>query len=372
MVGRSRTRIAWGSETVMITGTGSLSTAIAHALIASTNASLNLAIVSRESARLRWLATSCKACANLVGADSRVQAIPVSWENDDALSRVIRRVHPAVVIHTASLQSAWSLSANDDWSRLVRAAGYGITLPLQLVLAFRIARALAQESPDTVLINSCYPDGANPILAAAGANVLCGIGNVATIAAVMVDDLCTRGQTLRIIAHHSHLAAALSKRAIHSTTVMAWRDEEAIHEKAMQWIATASLPTDDRLNLITAATAVRLLRAWLGITVAQRGHLPGVLGLPGGYPVLITCGALKLDLPPVIDRVDAIALNMKAAEEDGIVVDARGVATFTAKARAAAQNFAHAGEVLTSRVNSDNVEDLARALQTLRSSLGAR
>ncbi len=72
----------------------------------------------------------------------------------------------------------------------------------------RRAGLVAAHSPGAWLVNACFPDAVNPVLAALGIPVLCGIGNVGTLAASAQAALGLPDQRrLRLLAHHTHLHA---------------------------------------------------------------------------------------------------------------------------------------------------------------------
>jgi hypothetical protein len=77
------------------------------------------------------------------------------------------------------------------------------------------------------------------------------------------------------------------------------------------------LPYDLYFNRITASAAVDGMRALLA-GVATRTHLPGVLGLVGGYPVIVEHGRVRLDLAENWSEAEAVATNEASLWLDGI------------------------------------------------------
>ncbi len=91
---------------------------------------------------------------------------------------------------------------------------YGATLPLRLALALRVARAIGERAQSSRLVNACYPDASNEVLARLGHDVACGIGNVATLAATYAAQLGVEApRRLRMLAHHRQVAAAIAGRS---------------------------------------------------------------------------------------------------------------------------------------------------------------
>ncbi len=355
---------------VAITGTGSLASSLVHAIVQHSDWPLDVVLISRDAKRLRWLVASTRANIALVRGRIRVSSRPIVWEDSSSLSTVFGSLDADVVIHTASMQSAWSLCGSDRWSRLVRELGYGFTLPLQLLLTSRLGRVLAQEAPTTALFNACYPDAANAVIRPHVPNLVCGIGNVATLTALMAVDLCKKNEVLRMVAHHSDFAKIIAHRDV-GMTPLVWRDEVPISDEAMQWFEQASIPADDSLNVVTAAAVLPVLGAWLGLTASVRANLPGVFGLLGGYPTKVANATMELDLPAIADLSEAIERNVRASIDDGISVSAEGVAHFAPEVRERVAASSGIASRLTEPFDFSAVEGLASDFLELRELLQA-
>ena len=223
------------------------------------------------------------------------------------------------VLVCASTQSPWErLTRPSAWTDLVRRAGFGLTLPFQAELALRVGRALAGRGPRPWLINACFPDAVNPLLAQLGVPVLCGIGNIGLLAASAQAALGLPDQRhLRMLAHHLHLHAP----AAGEPEALAWLDDELVD--AARLLARQRATDRTELNHVTGHTAALLLDRLAGGPAAERvdTHLPGPLGLPGGYPVSMRGTELDLRLPPGVTRAGAIEFNQRAALADGVVVE---------------------------------------------------
>ena len=76
-------------------------------------------------------------------------------------------------------------------------------------------------------------------------------------------------------------------------------------------------PSDLHFNRITASAAIDAMRALLHPALV-RTHLPGVLGLVGGYPVCVENGQICLDLAEHWREARAIAINGNSLRWDGI------------------------------------------------------
>ncbi|EIP88919.1 hypothetical protein A33K_15019 [Burkholderia humptydooensis MSMB43] len=90
---------------------------------------------------------------------------------------------------------------------------YGATLPLRLALALRVARAIGERAQSSRLVNACYPDASNEVLARLGHDVACSIGNVATLAATYASATGRRGAAAAADARASSASRGGHRRA---------------------------------------------------------------------------------------------------------------------------------------------------------------
>lgn len=355
---------------ILVTGTGSLSSAVLYALMAVPDQALRICVMSRGTGWLHWLVRAVVARARCLNIDLQIEAVQADWQNHDALCRALERCRPRLVIHTASLQSPWAFLERNDWSELVKAVGYGMTLPLHLVLARRFGRALLSAIPDALFINACYPDALNQMLTSAAIPVVCGTGNVATLTALMGAESPSAGD-LQMIAHHAHVTAAISGTDRSLQFLKAWRNGVSIDAEARAWVREAHLPSDERLNVVTGAVTAQIAMSLLGLRDPLRTNLPGPLGLPGGYPVYVQSGKLSLNLPRGLSVSEAVQWNRAAAYADGVTVDEQGIARLTDEAAATVSDFAESAQILTEPLSAEAVEARATALLQLRAKLSA-
>lgn len=292
---------------IAVIGTGDLARATCYSLAALCTVPVEVVVIGRAPGKTGRLCAVAGARAAAAGRGD-VRFTPFVGQ----LERPLADVGGALVC--ASSQSPWErLSAPSAWTELVERAGYGITLPFQAELAARAGRALPTGS---WLINGCFPDAVNPLLTALGVPVLCGIGNIALLAAGAQAALGLADQSrLRLLAHHVHL----HEPAAGVDELRAWHGGEPVAEPGA---LVAALRDAERteLNQVTGVAAAVLLGAVLSGTPLA-ANLPGPLGLPGGYPVTVTGATVELRLPAGVDRADAVAFNQRAAAADGVVVD---------------------------------------------------
>ena len=264
------------------------------------------------------------------------QPFEIAQFTTPALSRVIRPLKPRIIFHAASLQSPWeSADGENGWTQLVRSAGFGITLPLQMALAAETARAAGDSK--AAIVNACYPDCVNPALHRLGLRATCGIGNSAIIEAFCRAHPKNGTADVRVIAHHGHLSAWLRrKRARYGPRVwLQGRETDAMR------FSPGMGAVDKDLNDVTSSTAVAVILSLLS-GEPLKISIPGVADLPGGYPFLLQRGTFRLRLPRAVAMQEAMAQNKTGERADGLDLGA-GV-KFLGKAREAlaAAGFAYA------------------------------
>jgi hypothetical protein len=314
---------------IAVVGSGSLTRSICHSLAAlapprdgRNSAPIRVTVLARNALAADDIARACHVRAAVSGANVHFAAELLADEVD-----ALTRLRPDVLVCCASTQSPYEKNLQPSaWTRLIEEAGFGLTLPFQAHVVVRLARAVAQVSPGTLLINGCFPDAVNPLLAALGLPVHCGIGNVATLAACLQAALDLPDQ-LAVLGHHVHLAApglarGASERSEEARDtadeVLVWRDGERVPGVTALLAAARALPRTE-LNAIAGHAAARLLLDLLsGAEICT--NLPGPLGLPGGYPVRLAGDAITLNLPAGLSRADAIDWNIRAGHRDGVEV----------------------------------------------------
>lgn len=318
-----------GSADVVFFGTGEFAARALFDLAASTAQPLAVRVVGRDEARLAWLRTAANARAVVFGRPLQVATQVCPQFDDASIARVLEAARPRVVFQAASLQTASVLRGSDDaWSQLVQQGGLSATAPFQAVLSLRIARAVQQRLPGTAFVNACFPDVANPLLVAAGASVLCGVGNIGILANAFAGARQVReGGRLRVLAHYQQLGTWRQLPPQRSGSApRVWLDGTEVAD-VFATFADVMLSPQVAFD-ISGATGVPLLVA-LATGQPWRGHVPGPLGLPGGYPVALDAqGRLQLDLPAGILADEARRWNSAFEERSGLTVGDDGRARY--------------------------------------------
>lgn len=308
--------------TLLVVGTGSLARSVVGSLAVlppvTEAGPLRLIVAGRDPARVAQTHYLAATRAAVAGRSMTLDTAVVDAD-DDQLADLLAATRPDGVLVCASAQSPWeSRTAPSAWTSLLL-AGFGLALPLQATLAYRIGRVLPAAAPGAWLVNACYPDAVNPLLTELGIPVLCGIGNVATLAASVQAGLDPAARPgLRMVAHHTHL----HRPADAADEALAFLGEEPITDLTDRLAGMRATPRTE-LNAVTGLAGADVLRGLLAGTEV-RASLPGPLGLPGGYPVILRAGSVHLDLPAALSQADAVAHNQHWAWLDGVrVADGR-------------------------------------------------
>jgi hypothetical protein len=296
---------------LLVLGSGSLARALCTSIATVADRETTVAILARDEAAAEQVAYLGAVRASQTGRPVRFDGRGGDLTDPQVLGDAVADAR--VVVQCASLYSPWR--APSRLKNLVQQAGFGVTLPLQARLAVETATAIQRSGRGALMVNACYPDAVNPLLARLGLPVFCGIGNAATLAAGLLSRLGTGGR-LRMLAHHYHL----HRPERTEDEALAWLDGVAVAEVGK--LLGPQRRTDRRLlNQVTGFAAAQLLTAVLAGR-EYAANLPGPHGRPGGYPVRVTGSAIDLDLPPEFGEPAAIAWNDRAGAREGIAFGA--------------------------------------------------
>jgi hypothetical protein len=278
------------------------------ALSAVATEPLDVVVLARNATAAADVCHVARLRAALLGREARFTAVQLELP---AFTTALAAARPDGVFVAASTQSPWErLDRPSAWTALLQRAGFGLTLPFQAEFALAAGRAVGGRA---FLVNACYPDAVNPLLAALGVPVVAGVGNVGSIAAALQCALDLPDQRrLQVLAHHLHLTAS-------ETEPSAWLDGAPVTDVGARLAAHRA--RDRRgLNDVTGLLAAQLLTDLLS-GATRDTHVPGVGGLPGGYPVRVSAGSVSLRLPAGVDQHQAVRANQGWAEREGVVVD---------------------------------------------------
>jgi len=354
------------SADIILFGTGNFAARIAFDLAATAPEPVTVMVAGRSRSRLAWIKTAANARAANFATAARFVVAEVDLAAEAAAAEFIARHEPSVVVQAASLQTASVISATGNaWARLVAEGGLSATAIFQAVLTSRVARAVKAVRPQCHLINCCFADVVNPIIAAMGLPVTCGIGNVAILGTAFAGHLGIReAGRLKVLAQYQCITPWRRPPELRNDApARVWLDFTEIEDVYARFrdIQLTSEPVID----ISGASGVPLM---LAMTAGRnwQGHVPGPHGLPGGYPAAFRNGRLDLDLPMGITRDEAIAWNAAFEEINGLIVDGSGKAHFTGLLR---ERLQAAGSSLATGFHVGDLEAVTSEMQALRARL---
>jgi hypothetical protein len=355
---------------LLVLGCGSLAREIALAIpliVSRHDDDFTLMVAARDGARARWIAQSVQARSFAAGVPVTTLYFELDWSSTDQLAAMIAAAAPTAILNTASLQSLWSLTTADAWSRLIREGGYGVTAALQAALLPRLGRALSSSASKAAVVNACYPDVVNAGALRMGLGIRCGIGNIALVAELLRQHLAASGdREIRLLAGHWDVSEFCRPPEQRSDFPLVWRNERVVEPECIA--GAPSLAADATLNAYGAGASASLLCS-LALGRNWRGHVPGPLGELGGYPVSLDEGQLHYDLPQDITLDEARSWNWRRCERDGAVVEEGRHLRFCGKA---AESIRAVARDLAGGFDFKDVEGAASAFLELRDVLGKR
>jgi hypothetical protein len=327
---------------LLIVSIGELSTAVLEAVC---RASLfeHIVVASRSIEKGVARTNNAVIGAALEGFLPSVEAVAFDF-NHKAAARFIRQLAPDVVFTAPSLKPWWSIAALDGAkSHRAAAVPFGGYTSLQLAPTAAFRECWAEADLKAAWVAASYPDIINPALSRSGPGPTCGVGNVSEIVAKVrlllarEENVGLEDVEVRLVAQH-----ALEYRAFHPEPLsesfpphLIWAavaNEERTTRAAELLRSPFRFPYDLHFNRVTASSALEGFRALLARRPA-RTHLPGVLGLVGGYPVIVDGLTISLDLAPAWDFEKAIAANEACMAVEGIAaLEADGTVHFTPEA----------------------------------------
>ncbi len=320
-----------------------------------------LVLVDVAGSGLREKAATLVSCY-----DVTVRAVETEPRDQYSFERLLRDLRPDLVVQAASLQSPWALVGRSDAvARAIGGAGLALRLPFQLPCLVAVMRAVREQGYTGPVANLSLPDITHPLLARHGLAPTVGLGNVSMLLLRARSAWRQQhpGQTpplIRVVGQHHHVYGVMQSTppADPNDGPRVYVGDDAVRADDL---AYGGLPIAPglRYNHVTAAATLPVLEALLPGSEPLRWSTPAPHGLPGGYPVRITSGAVALDLPPNVDADEAAAFCERIGRADGIDrIDDDGTVHFTDEARAA---LADVAPDLAEPLPFDDVEILRRA-----------
>jgi Saccharopine dehydrogenase NADP binding domain len=325
---------------ILIIGLGNLGRRLAASLAQHAEVS-ELIVAGRSLAEGPALAAFLAACG-----ETRVRFATVDASQRSSIEHLLRRERPDIVVQCACLMSPWYLSTHPGpRAATIEAAGFAAQVPAQLPLLMNVMEAVRSIDFQGPVINCSYPDVTNPILDKMGLAPTIGIGNVSMIRARVLAGLRERGASgndaplsanlplVRVLAHHAHVTPVMLSRCPADTESMPrvyLGENDSVQRADELAYAGTPLRSNPGLSALSASSALLVIRAFLPESEPLRTSAPGPAGLPGGYPIVIADGQIKLDLPPGLSLDEAIDFQNQSARLDGVeAIAENGTVIFT-------------------------------------------
>jgi hypothetical protein len=358
-----------GGVDIVVFGTGSFAGRIVCDIASTAATPVTVAIAGRNPERLSWLKVAANARAAIFERPAAFVSRAIDVTMAGAADAAIAELQPSVVVQAASSQPSSVISAQQDaWSQLVAVGGLSATAVFQARLSARVARAIQTTRPSCRFINCCFPDVVNPILAAGGLRVDCGVGNVAILANAFAGALGIRkAERVKVLAPYQ--AIGPWRRPAETRTgrgARVWIDDKELPDVYAAF-AGVRLTAEPAIE-ISGASGVPLMLA-MAANADWAGHVPGPNGLPGGYPVVFRNGTLDLDLPSSIGRDEAVGWNARFEEENGLAVGADGRIRYTGRLY---ECLRESSPVLAEGFDVEQIENVHEAMAALRERLQGR
>lgn len=356
--------------TVLIFGIGKLGGAALDQLCLL-HPQARFVLVSREAARSTKRANLARYLAAQWGHFPEVTGDEAELRDVDRTAELIHRWQPSLVFNATTPFPWWKLDhLPQRESKLAAQAGSGMWCALDALLPLRLTQALSTAQSRAVHVNGCYPDMTNAFLAGLPCAPEIGIGNISNLVPGLTLGWARELEVdpsmveVRIVGHHSV--------SLFAPSVGCPDTPYELEIRSPRGLLRFSGPDDRPFEVLRRhASRVRGLEG-LGVTVGSAvtvlsevlrptgrlHHVPGALGLPGGYPVTFSGRHPVLDLPEGMTASAAAAVNARAQAFDGVLVVSPGSVSATVQARSAYREIV--GVDLPEVVVPDDVEALSR------------
>jgi hypothetical protein len=333
----------------LIVGSGRLGGLVLQQLV-SHPSPLRLALAGRDRATIEAFARSAEASGSIMGRHTLVETLVVDLLEPGSIAQALRAFRPTLIFNSTTLQTPSSLLGALPPALRSRIYGVGTGfapwISFQLPLLHNLMRVARIECPAAVVVNAGFPDGTHAALSRRGLAPDVGIGNLHVLHAFMVAacasilDCPAAELDLALVAHHVHAyhwpRAEAGDAPCWLSLKRSGREVSGRIDRSTLVSATARAtrrPPGDASQYIVAASAAAVLSALLSKD-PRLMHLPGPLGLEGGYPVSVSRHGVALALPASMTRAEARDLMVRAQRFDGIdSIDDRGDIRLTAEAR---------------------------------------
>ncbi len=369
---------------IMIIGVGDLAKHVINQLLTKDITS-RVVLAGRDLDALDRRANLARYTSANLGRLVEIETIEIDLRNVDKTAEALSAVKPDIIFMAASLQS---------WRRItelpkalfnkIDESQFGPWLPMHLALNLNLMQAIKSAGIKPITVNAAFPDAVNPILAKVGLAPTLGVGNVANIIPALTFGV---SQLSRVAASHIQIRLIAQHYFTHFVPRYGYEGNGTYHLSADNIISGNRIEFDHNElfqmlsgvlkrqggvegQLLTASSASRVITA-----IAKNSnivaHTPGPNGMPGGYPVRVNAEGATLDLPDDVSVAEAVRINEKCQQADGIdQIEADGTVWFAEREMNGMAKF------LGYRVQSmalsdvwDRADEITRRFSDLRNSI---
>jgi hypothetical protein len=321
-----------GTTRILIIGLGDLGRRLMHMLVGEHGSPFEVVVAARSAERALRYANLARYTAANLGVFTSVGSAAIDLEDVDRTAGAIARITPDIVVNAASLQAARAiLGLPEETFRELDKAQLGPWLPMHLALNHHLMIALRRAGSAAIAVNTAYPDAVGPALASIDMAPHIGIGNVGNVVPALTYAAAGElgrdpaGLIVRLVAHHyfsHHVHRFGEAEGVPFAIEVSDKDSGevlAVAPERMFARLTGELKRQGGTTgqQLTAASALQVIRALAGAG-EQRLHAPAPQGRTGGFPVLVSAGGIRLDLPAGMTEQAAVAVNEECQRIDGI------------------------------------------------------
>lgn len=316
-------------EKVLLVGMGEVGSHLLE-FIARGEQDLEWIVGDVDENRAKWACNNAQIGAVFHKKYPKFRPMKIDLFDIEKTTKLIQAEKPVAVINCTVLHT-WHLIRQlpyELYSKISEAC-LGAWLPCQLTLAMHLAQAIKNSGIKLHYINTSLSCLTNPVLGKIGLAPTIGIGNIDLIAPAIITYISqqknispTRIETFQVC-HHQHWvfpreagykdgAPFFLKILIDGVDVTHEFDTKKVMFDSVKLYAPTTA-----FSSVSASSTLKNLRA-LVFDEGIRTHSPGPLGLPGGYPVVLDAKGASIALPSEISLNEAIAINTKSCQMDGI------------------------------------------------------
>ena len=319
-------------KTLMMFGLGDLGGWVLEFLARSEGINTIITCDAREEFP-RMKTESAAVGAGQEGYNKTIKFEKCDVNNIDATAELLKKYNPDMIYSSMSLLGWLALRPIAKKVDNLYSATAAI-LPLQALLVSKLMKARKKAEITAPVLNNSFPDGVNPVLWRNGLGPLVGGGNLDLVVGeirrkISVMENVPIGEvTVYFIADHAVVpqgayvkgskirAPYFLKVLVGDKDITGKFDKEELILNSLlmgsppEWTSSIKHPS-------IAASAVKNIKAVINDT-NEFTHAPGPNGLPGGYPIRIGAGGIKIELPEGITLEEAIKINLASLKCDGV------------------------------------------------------